>query len=86
MKILAAITLSLMLAGCATMNQAEIAQTKTLVIAKCPVLKNYSKERLKKAAAELESLPSDSELTALLTDYSKLRDACRAITKELKKK
>lgn len=85
MKILAAITLSLMLAGCATMDKAEIAQTKTLVIAKCPVLKNYSKDRLKKAAAELQSLPSDSELAALLTDYSKLRDACRAITKELKK-
>ena len=76
---------TIMFGGCATMTAAEKQQTKTLVIAKCPVLKNYSKERLQKAAAELKSLPDDSELAALLTDYSKLRDACRAITKELKK-
>lgn len=67
------------------MTQSEIAQTKTLVLAKCPVLKQYSKERLTKAANELRSLPDDSEVAALLTDYSKMRDACRAITKELKK-
>ena len=65
-----------MLGGCATMSQPEIAQTKTLVIAKCPVLKQYSQERLQKAASELKSLPSDSELAALLTDYSKYRDPC----------
>lgn len=68
------------------MTQSEIAKTKTLVIAKCPVLKQYSKERLIKAANELKSLPDDSQVAALLTDYSKMRDACRAITKELKKK
>jgi hypothetical protein len=83
--IIALLIPTLMLGGCATMSAAEKQQTKTLVIAKCPVLKNYSKEKLQRAAAELKGLPDDSELAALLTDYSKLRDACRAITKQLKK-
>lgn len=80
---------ALMLGGCATvsgMTQQEKQQTKTLVLAKCPVLKQYSKEALTKAALELESLPDGSQLTVMLTDYSKMRDACRAITKELKGK
>ena len=85
-QVIAIAFVSSLLAGCATMSQSEIAQTKTLVLAKCPVLKQYSQERLKKAASELRNLPDDSEVAALLTDYSKLRDACRAITKELKSK
>ena len=84
-KVFLVLVAASLLGGCATMTQSEIAQTKTLVLAKCPVLKQYSKERLTKAANELRSLPDDSEVAALLTDYSKMRDACRAITKELKK-
>lgn len=84
-KVFLVLVATSLLGGCATMGQSEIAQTKTLVLAKCPVLKQYSRERLTKAANELKFLPNDSELAALLTDYSKMRDACRAITKELKK-
>lgn len=86
---LLAVSTAFILSGCATvsdMTSAEKQQAKTLILAKCPVLKQYSKETLKKAAQELKSLPDDSQLTVLLTDYSKMRDACRAITKELKKK
>ena len=84
-KLIITLAAASMLGGCATMSQSELVQTKTLVIAKCPVLKQYSKDRLVRAAGELRSLPDDSEVATLLTDYSKLRDACRAITKELKK-
>jgi uncharacterized lipoprotein YbaY len=80
---------ALMLGGCATisdMTAQEKQQAKTLVLAKCPVLKQYSKDALTKAAQELKSLPDSSQLTVMLTDYSKMRDACRAITKELKSK
>jgi TusA-related sulfurtransferase len=87
--ILAVSLTAFVVSGCATvsgMTSAEKQQTKTLVLAKCPVLKQYSKETLMKAAQELKALPDGSQLTVLITDYSKMRDACRAITKELKKK
>lgn len=87
--ILAVSLTALFLSGCATvsdMTSAEKQQARTLVLAKCPVLKQYSKESLMKAAQELKALPDGSQLTVMITDYSKMRDACRAITKELKKK
>lgn len=59
-------------------------QVRTLVIAKCPVLKSYSLDQMKKAADELKLLPDDSQVAVMMTDYSKMRDACRAITKKLK--
>lgn len=58
--------------------------SKTLVITKCPVLKSYSKEQLTEASAELKGLAADSKLALLITDYSKMRDACRAIVKKTK--
>jgi hypothetical protein len=89
-KSIIAITVAtaILLSGCGTlssMSDEERAQTRTLVIARCPILKQYSPERLKKAAEELKNLPEESELLSMLTDYGKMRDACRAITKELKK-
>lgn len=77
--------IALAMGGCASMTPKEVVQTQTLVIAKCPVLKEYSKEKLKIAADELRNLASDSELAVMLADYSKLRDACRIVKKELKK-
>lgn len=77
--------IALTLSGCASMTPKEITQTQTLVIAKCPVLKEYSKEKLKIAADELKKLASDSELAVMISDYSKLRDACRIVKKELRK-
>lgn len=84
MKLFSIFLLSISLAGCATMGGQELAQTKTLVISKCPVLKQYTKEELIKAATELEAVPSDSQLVAMITDYSKMRDACRAIVRKAK--
>jgi hypothetical protein len=72
------------LGGCAGgLSQTQQKQV-ALVISKCPVLKNYSKEQMKKAASELKSLPSESQVAVLVTDYSKLRDACRIANKKLK--
>lgn len=89
-KIIIAISImtSIFLSGCSTfsaMSDEEKIQTRTLVLARCPILKQYSQERLLKAAEEMKNLPEESELLAMLTDYGKMRDACRAITKELKK-
>lgn len=70
---------SLLLSQCG-MNEKQVS---ALVIAKCPVLKNYSRADLQKAAKELAATASDSEISVLLTDYSKMRDACRAIVNKI---
>lgn len=64
----------------------ERQQVSALVIAKCPVLQNYSIEQQTKAADELAKLASDSQIAAMVTDYGKMREACRAITRELTRK
>ena len=82
-KKLIAITSVLMLAGCATMDISP--ETKTLVLTRCPVLKQYSPQQLAKAAIELKNLSySDSEIEEMINDYGKLRKACKVITKKLK--
>lgn len=46
---------------------------------KCPVLIKYSAEFQKKAAASLKARKDDKEVTQLVNDYGKLRDACRSL-------
>jgi hypothetical protein len=84
MNRLFAVMVLLMLGGCATTSPKQESQL-ALVISKCPVLVQYSPDQLKQAAKELKTLPSKSQVGKLVTDYGKLRDACRAITKKLKK-
>jgi hypothetical protein len=43
----------------------------------CPPLVTYSPAQLKQAAAEMRALHKDAELKRLVTDYGKMRDACR---------
>lgn len=43
----------------------------------CPPLVTYSPAQMKKAAAEMRALHKDAELKRLVTDYGKMRDACR---------
>lgn len=83
-KVIMVIFLSLSLFGCAHMSRDDMLAAKTLVIAKCPVLKSYSTTEQKKAADELRALGVDSEIAKMLIDYSKMRDACRAITRKYK--
>lgn len=76
---------TIVLGGCAGGSMSQTQQKQVaLVISKCPVLKQYTKEQMKKAAMELKSLPSESQVAVLVTDYSKLRDACRVASKKLK--
>jgi len=63
---------------------AQQMQATTIAINKCPALKNYSREQLRRAAQELRSLPSESQLSVMLSDYSKLRDACRIAEQRLR--
>lgn len=44
----------------------------------CPPLVDYSLKEQKRAAAELRALPQNSPLAAMIVDYKKTRDACRA--------
>lgn len=44
----------------------------------CPPLVTYPREFQAKAMAEYERLPLGSSLKILITDYGKMRDACRA--------
>lgn len=75
---------TLLLGGCASMN-AQQEKRLNLVITKCPILTKYSPEQLKAAAKELRNLPSESQVAKMVIDYGKLRDACRAIEKKLRK-
>lgn len=64
-----------LLAGCVTGRSNE----PPVVTLKCPPLVNYSKEKQQKVGEELSKLPPGSALPEVMVDYSKLRDACRAI-------
>lgn len=56
-----------------------------LIYSKCPQLKEYTIEQMKKASTEIANLPSESELLEMIKDYSKLRQACRIATNMLAK-
>ena len=76
---------ALLLGGCATASIKPPSQKQVnLVLTKCPVLQNYTKSQLERAAAEIKIMPSDAQVTAMITEYSKLRQACRVMTKKLK--
>lgn len=85
MKLTALIVLSsLVLTGCGTISGLKPTQKQVnLVLTKCPVLRNYTKAEMKKAASELQNIPSDAQLARMIGDYGKLRQACRVITKRL---
>lgn len=44
----------------------------------CPPLVAYSTQEQRQAARELRALPQNSPLAAMIVDYKKTRDACRA--------
>lgn len=83
-RIASVIVLLFLLNGCAHMDRQDILAARTLVVVKCPVLKNYNRADQVKAAQELKELGVDSEVANMLVDYSKMRDACRAIVRKLK--
>ncbi len=45
---------------------------------RCPPLAAYPPHVQKEAARELRALSRESAIAAMIVDYSKLRDACRA--------
>lgn len=45
----------------------------------CPPLVAYSRQFQRAAKAEFDRLKAGSRLVVLITDYGKMRDACRAI-------
>jgi hypothetical protein len=80
----------LTLAGCAHTDGRVLSLsgkpvTETLVLSKCPALKKYSKEQLQKAADELAGTVPDSVVAKMVIDYGQLREACRAIEKQIKR-
>jgi hypothetical protein len=81
MKMLIISLFTISLAGCASVTPERI----TLAYSKCPVLKNYTEEQMKKAASELKQLPTESQIASMIADYGKLREACRIATQVLAK-
>ncbi len=51
----------------------------TQTVSGCPPLVAYSREFQLAAKAEFDRLKPDSRIAVLLTDYGKMRDACRAV-------
>jgi outer membrane murein-binding lipoprotein Lpp len=80
MKKILALASVVFLGGCASLTPERI----ELALSTCPVLKTYTPEQMKQAASELKALPTESQIAVLVTDYSKLRQACRAAEKKLK--
>lgn len=72
----------LVVLGACTPIQQE--RATAIAIKQCPALKNYSREQLKRAASEIRNLPNESQIAILLSDYSKLRDACRVAERRLR--
>lgn len=75
------IVFTLFLTGCASVTPERV----TLAYTRCPVLKNYTQEQMKRAASELRNLPTESQIASMITDYGKLREACRIATQVLSK-
>lgn len=75
------IAFTLFLTGCASVTPERV----TLAYTRCPVLKNYTQEQMKRAASELRNLPTESQIASMITDYGKLREACRIATQVLSK-
>jgi len=71
--IISVILLSTLLAGCRPISREDV----TIYLTRCPPLVSYSKETQRRALAELRKIASDSEIAKMISDYSKLRDACR---------
>lgn len=80
MKIIMVVIMTLFLAGCGTSTNQAI----NIAVNQCPSLKKYTKEQMLKALSEIQKLPSETQISVLLNDYSKLRDACRLAEKKLK--
>jgi hypothetical protein len=62
--------------GCAAISSTE---KINISMSNCPTLKRYTREQMANAASELKSLSNNSQIGAMITDYSKLRDACRSV-------
>lgn len=62
------LTASLLLSGCATVPSEVI----------CPIPKEYSFEIQRQAADELKSLPTNSVVASMLSDYGVVREELRA--------
>jgi hypothetical protein len=75
------IVFTLFLTGCASVTPERV----TLAYTRCPVLKNYTQDQMKRAASELRNLPTESQIASMITDYGKLREACRIATQVLSK-
>lgn len=81
MRILMVGMIALFMAGCATTTASQQQQQQYLgaIYSQCPPLKTYTKAQRDRAARELRELASDSQLAVLITDYGKLREACRIV-------
>ena len=76
--------LCLILSGCSTLSGLSKQEIQTVVFNRCPVLINYTPEQQKLAAEELRKLYPESVIVSMITDYSKLREACRVVNKRVK--
>jgi hypothetical protein len=71
---------SILLSACSVSNMDKV----EIAVDNCPELENYSPKELIQAAKELNSLPSESQVTNMMNDYSKLREACRFAKRKMK--
>ncbi len=53
----------------------------TQTVSGCPPLVAYSRDFQLAAKAEFDRLKPDSRVAVLITDYGKMRDACRAVVR-----
>lgn len=79
--LISSVLLTFIVSGCASVTPERV----EIALNRCPTLKRYTQEQLLKASNELKNIPSDSEISNMITDYSKIRDACRIVEKKLKK-
>lgn len=82
-KLVMILSSCLILSGCATLGLSK-QEVQTVVLNRCPILVNYTLEQQKIAAQELRKLYPESVIVSMITDYSKLREACRVVAKRVK--
>jgi len=75
--------LTLTLSNCDN-AQMSSQRARPIIVSQCPELAKYKTADLKRAAKELNLLPANSQIAELLTDYNKLRDACRVLSNRMR--
>lgn len=79
MLLIALVSLTMLTRGNSEAQAMGFNPTQTVLKTRCPVLKQYSADVVKKLGKELRGAPPDATWPGMIVDYRTLRLMCQAI-------